>query len=432
VADETAPFRFPERRRFRMHQTLHLVIVDRDRRAALAAGYGSRWLLPVLTCSERARTAPLIARWCAERGVTGDVAGQWLGQMTSRRIDWLGAFAATSGSTIADPSLEWMPIETFSSSRSVIDYQQWALDRTLAHHALLSVDGPFGNLSWPVEVRSWIADATGSDVAATIPFRASAHEVVLGADCAHGRVYVKGLAGERESEVRLTQVLEAAAPASFARTLALERRPDSSILWLTAACPGTPGGNTHRAAQALARIQQRLLATDVPRALNVLDLDAAARWAGGLLADSACDVGGAFARVNKMGAPLTWIPMDLDPANFLVDDEDRVRFIDVDDSFLGPAPLAVATLALRCGDRTLYRTYERSWSPPLTGLDWAAFEMAATVTQSWVGWTCLERNIARGEVFIDRDLAAARVRARLAGAIDGISPSRARRAGREA
>jgi len=34
-----------------MHQSLHLLIVDRDRRTALAANYGSRWLLPMLTCN---------------------------------------------------------------------------------------------------------------------------------------------------------------------------------------------------------------------------------------------------------------------------------------------------------------------------------------------------------------------------------------------
>jgi hypothetical protein len=267
-----------------------------------------------------------------------------------------------------------------------------------------------------------------------MPYRVGAHEVVLGADYARGRVYFKGLVGERATETYLTQALAAVAPDSFARTLALERRRDSSVWWLTAACPGRPGGDAHRAAQALARVQQRVLATGAPDALSPLDLEAAARWGSELLADSSCQaiVRRHCACVTRADVPETWIPMDLDPTNILVDGEDRVRFIDLDDSFLGPAPLAIATLALRCGDRTLYRTYERSWSPALAGLDWAAFETAATVVQTWLGWTRLERNIARGEVFIDRDLAVARVRARLAGAIGGISPSPVRRGGREA
>jgi hypothetical protein len=417
-----------------MHQTLHLLIVDRDRRAALAANYGSRWLLPVVPCGERARTAPLIACWCAERGVTCDVAGQWLGHVTSRGIDWLAAIAAKSGSSVVEPSLRWMSLDLLSSRLSILDYQQKAIARTLVRGGLPSVDGPFGNLSWPDEVRTWIGEAAGSAVTSLTPYRVGAHEAVLGADCARGRVYFKGLVEERATEAHLTQALAAAAPQSFARTLALERRRDSSVWWLTAACRGRPGGDAHLAAQALARVQQRVLATGTANSTSALDLETAARWGSELLADSTCGalVRSQCARVIRANVPAAWIPMDLDPTNILVDDENRVRFIDLDDSFLGPAPLAIATLALRCGDRTLYRTYERSWSPPLTGLDWAAFETAATVVQSWLGWTRLERNIARGEVFIDRDFAAARIRARLAGAIDGISPNRARRAGREA
>ncbi len=334
---------------------------------------------------------------------------------------------------MTEPSLGWMPLDLLSSRLSVLDYQQRTIARSLVRGALPSVDGPFGNLSWTDVVRAWIGGAVGSAVISVTPYRVGAHEVVLGADCVHARVYFKGLVGERATEAHLTQELAAAAPDSFARTLALERRWDSSVWWLTAACPGRPGGDAHRAAQALARVQQRVLATGAPDGLSALDLEAAARWGNGLLAGSPCEavVRRHCARVMRADVPTAWIPMDLDPTNILEDDEDRVRFIDLDDSYLGAAPLAVATLALRCGDRTLYRTYERSWSPPLTGLDWAAFETAATVVQSWLGWTRLERNIVRGEVFIDRDFAAARIRARLAGAIGGISPCPARQGGRE-
>jgi hypothetical protein len=118
--------------------------------------------------------------------------------------------------------------------------------------------------------------------------------------------------------------------------------------------------------------------------------------------------------------------MDLDPTNILTDGESRVRFIDVDHSFLGPAPLAMATLVMRCGDRTVYRTYEQSWSPRLTDVDWEAFETAATVIQAWLGWKRLKGNIARGEVYVDGNLAAERTRQRLARAIGGVSPCRSR------
>jgi hypothetical protein len=413
-----------------MEQTLHLLILDHDRRAALAATCGSKWLLPVVTCGERTRALPLIARWLTQRGVHGDVAGQWLGCVTGLAIDWLVAIATKTGFT-TDDALEWMPFESFASSAPVLEYQQWAIARTLARGARPSINGPFGNLSWPGEVREWIGRAVGSRVSSLTPYRAGAHEVVIGADFAHGRVYFKGLAEERAIEARVTQALAAVEPASFARTLALEHRADGSVFWLTAACPGRSGGPAHRIAQALARIQQRVLATSASRELRRLDLEAAARWASALLGDSPSSetVRGHCAQVSGADVPATWIPMDLDPTNVLTDEGGRVCFIDVDDSFHGPAPLAMATLAQRCGDRTVYRTYERSWSPPRREVDWDAFETAATVIHSWLGWTRLERNVARGEVFVDRDLAAARMRARLARAIGGISPSQARQDG---
>ena len=414
-----------------MHQTLHLLIVDRDRRAALAASYGSKWLLPLATFGERARTAPLIARWCAERGVTGDVAGQWSGRVTSNAIDWLVAIAVRRGSAITDSGLQWASLDALLSAPAVLDYQQWAVAAVLTGE-LPSVDGPFGNLSWPDELRSWIGNAVGSPVTSLTPYRVGAHEVVVGADCAGGRVYCKGLTQERAAEARVTQALAAIEPESFARTLASKDRGDGSVWWLTAACPGRPGGDVHRIAQALARIQQRVLAAGVPPESPRLDLDAAAQWASALLLDSPSGdvVHRRCACVMRADVPSSWIPMDLDPTNVLIDDDERVRFIDVDDSFVGPAPLAMATLAMRRDDRTPYRTYERSWSPPLVDLDWVAFETTATVVQLWLGWQRLERHIARGDVFVDRDFAAARIRDRVVKAIDHISPCPARRGDR--
>jgi hypothetical protein len=417
-----------------MTQTLHLLIVDCDRRAALAATCRSKWLLPVVTCDERARAAPLIVRWCADRGVRGDVAGQWLGRVTSNAMDWLVAITVRRGSAITGSALQWRPFDALRSDPAVLDYQQWAVDKALTRGVLPSVAGPFGNLAWPDEARSWIGNAVGSPVTSLTPYRVGAHEVVIGADCAGGRVYCKGLTQERAAEARVTQALAAVERESFARTLAFERRRGGSVWWLTAACPGRPGGDVHRIAQALARIQQRVLATGPPREPGRLDLEAAAQWANDLVGESPCGetVRRQCARVTRADVPFTWIPMDLDPTNILVDDEDRVRFIDVDDSFLGPAPLAMAGLAMRCADRTPYRTYERSWSPPLVDLDWVAFETAAAVVQFWLGWQRLEGHLARGEVFVDRDFATARTRARLRKAIDHISLCPARRGGRGA
>jgi hypothetical protein len=326
--------------------------------------------------------------------------------VTGDAIDWLVAIAVEPARA-ASPA--WRSLDALASSASVLAYQQWALARMLARGPVPSVGGPFGNLSWPRDVRRWIGGAMESSIAELTPYRAGAHEVVVGAESTEGRVYFKGLTQERAGEPRITRALAAIEPDSFAPTIALGHRPDDSVWWLTGECRGRPCGNAHSVAEALARIQQRILATGVSRELSGLDLEAATEWAGGLLGASP---GGIRANV-----PDSWIPMDLDTTNVLVDSDGGVRFIDVDDSFIGAAPLAMAVLAARCGDRSLYRTYEESWSPALAGLDWAAFEMTAAVVQSWLGWRRLERNIARGEVFVDRELAAARTRVRLLKAI---------------
>jgi hypothetical protein len=143
------------------------------------------------------------------------------------------------------------------------------------------------------------------------------------------------------------------------------------------------------------------------------------RWASELLADRSrsAAVRQRCAIVSSADVSSAWIPMDLDPTNVLIDDDGRVRFIDVDESFLGPAPLAMALLGQRAGDRSTYRSYEASWTPVMKRLDWRAFETTARVVEAWLGWGRLQRNIARGEVNAARDLVESRIRARLAGGL---------------
>jgi len=404
-----------------MKQVLHLLVFDVEHDRVLAANCGSRWMLPVLTCDERTRALPGVARWVLERGIHGDVAGQWLGRVTDDAIDWLLPIAVepARASTVAS-SFEWRALDALASSASVIEYQQWALARTLASGPLPCVDGPFGNLCWPQDVRAWIGAAAGSPVVSLTPFRCSAHEIVVGANCGSTRVYFKGLTDDRASEARITRALAGVEPDSFARTIATARRPDGSVWWLTAECAGRPGGSVSCVAQALARIQRRVIETHpagVP--CEPLRFERMVRWASSLLDDSPGReaIGRASTRLRLAGTTPTWIPMDLDATNVLVDECDRARFIDVDDSFLGSAPLAMATLAMRCRDRTVYHTYERTWPAALARLDWPTVETAAAVIHAWLGWHRLERNIARGEVFVDRALATARIRARLVKAI---------------
>lgn len=356
-----------------MLQRLHLLVVDAERETALAARYGDRWLLPSFTCDERARTTLLAGRWCDERSIRGDVAGQWLGRMGVDAIDWLVTISASDPPVRDRAALEWIPLAVLATSRSVLDYQTHALADSLERSALPRVRGPFGCLDWPRRMREWIEARVGASCRTWTPYRVSAYEVVVGADTTRGRVYCKGLSRERATEAATTQRLAAIAPESFARTIALDTRDDGSVWWITAECPGRPADDPALVGGALASIQRRVY--------------------------------------EQTGEP--WIPMDLDPANVLVD-AGRVAFIDLDDSFTGPAPLAMAGFALRCGGDpgAAYAAYERAWPHPIP-IQWSELERAAAVFHAWCGWMRLQQHVERGELIADLNLVERKIRARL-------------------
>lgn len=377
-----------------MRQRLHILVVNCAQRTALAARYGRRWLLPVIDCGEMVRAGPLVARWCAERDVATDVAGQWLGRVDDESVDWLMMAPARPGARTDAPSLEWISLDALANRAAVLDYQSWALRRSLERTALPTVDGPFGTLDWPARVRWWMEHTLELAPVAWTPYRTGAYEAVVGLETPRGRVYFKGLAADRLREPIVTQSFAAVAPESFAHTLAFEHREDGIAWWVTAECPGRPANDPVRAAIALARLQCRLqsLAHESPH-LPRTDIS----------------------RDEFTHLPDSWMPMDLDPSNVLIDGHE-VRFIDLDDSFIGPAPQAMAAFARRCRRDTAaaYRAYEQSWSPPLEGVDWRGLEDAAMRCQSRIGWIRLVRSVERGELTADPDILRRRIEARLA------------------
>lgn len=399
-----------------MLQALHLLIVDPAAAAALTASYRTRWLLPVLRCHERARAAPAAARWAAERGTACEVAGQWLGRVGTDATDWLVVMRASSCSAPKAP-LQWTPLDSLSAAAALIDYQGWALSKSLEGGSLPSVPGPFGNLTWVDEMKGWIGASAGACRCVLTPYRVTPHEVVLGADTCCGRLYSKGLTRERASEARLTQALAAVAPLSFARTVAIRERRGHSVWWLTTECQGhaVPDGTV--IAVALGRLQRRVMASGpVRRELQHVNVERAVQWACDVVDDENCAeaIRGHAHVVGTANVPESWTPMDIDPTNVLVDESGEVHFIDLDESYFGPAPLAMATYARRCRNLSLYRVYEQAWSPPLTDVDWRSFEVVAAVVEAWRGWQRVEQNTRRGEVHGALGLAATRIRERLA------------------
>jgi hypothetical protein len=432
-----------------MRQLLHLLVVHPERRAALATWRGTRWLLPMLCCHERARAESLMSRWLAGQALSGDVIGQWLGRMTSNAdgIDWLAVISAAADPRTTPPSgLRWTPLEALRSSSALMDYQHWAVQKATQTSDLPAVNGPFGSLTWLDQVKKWLNDVAGlPDAGHVTPYRVSSHEVVLGIPTGRGRVYFKGLAPDRAIEATITSRLSALAPECFARTVALETRADGVVWWLADACPGLPltqclfGDTASRVACACADVQRRVTAMAGGGALELpkLSLSTAAAWSIRLLEASdlpeenvaacAAAIERACRRVSLADVPQSWIPLDLDPENVLLDDRGAVRFIDLDDSFLGAAPLAIATFASRTSrvqiDRgcnlaskaSLYRAYERAWlTAKFGGCDWTSFEIVSAVLEAFLGWTRIVRNTGRGEVHGVLHLAAARIAQRLA------------------
>jgi hypothetical protein len=428
-----------------MQQVLHLLIVDRDRCEGLATVLGLRWLLPVVQCPERTRGGPLADSWLAERGLGGHVIGQWLGRPTPTNdaMDWLVVVDARAPRELATvPGLRWVSLEQLKSSASVVDYQRWALEKAIPSD-VPSIAGPFGAMTWLDEAQEWVKTVVGPTTGSPICYKATPYEVVLGIAGARGPVYFKGLTGDRSAEATITSTLSAELPDSFARTLALERRADSSTWWLTEHCRGTTLAadlTCERAmlvAAALGRVQQHF--SDWTADLQVPDADMAkvAAWASAFLVEHVspetldqCDAVLARVRRTLSAVDLSrgWIPLDLDAGNVLIDNK-LVRFIDLDDSYVGAVPLPLSTF-LRRAVRTqarenwpswidaVHRAYEESWTPHLDLRErWSDIDLASTLVDCHLGWQRLVQNIERGEVHGVRELAATHTAQRLARAI---------------
>jgi hypothetical protein len=278
------------------------------------------------------------------------------------------------------------------------------------------------------------------DCTRIVPYRATPYDLVLQLHTPNGLLYFKGLAADRAAEATLTMTVAAVAPESFARTRALATQPDGTTWWVMDACPGTSASvdlTRDRAtsiASSFARLQQRIndaRASGTRLDLPVLDLSEMIAWAGESIAD-VTPLEDACARVARCGYPTAWIWVDFDPANVIVG-RDAIRFIDLDDSALGPAPIAATTFVERLRRSGLtrddvaavYEAYERAW-PSLPPLDRRAFEIVSRLVECQLAWRRVVVKTVRGEVFGIVELAREQLARRLASAIsgsdDGASP----------
>ena len=439
-----------------MRQSLHLLIVDRGRGEALVTWHGARWLLPILSVPERVRAGPLVLQWAAERRIPGQVIGQWLGRMaqTSDAVDWLTVFLASSqdkrAATSVLSNLHWVPLASLKLSTSWLAYQQWALARALSTAALPQVPGPFGTTTWIDEIQTWLDEVLHPRRARTsetiVPYRITAYEVVLQLRRADRFLYFKGFSPDKAAEAMIASNLSEIAPDSFPRTVALERKPDGTCWWLIEPCAGSVLARDltcERAVRVIAeyaRVQRRvtnyLRHGHQPLPLPTLELSPMASWGTELLRETgereecawrrdaiqvACE------RVREADVPHSCVSADLDPANVIVDSDD-VRFIDLDDCVLGPAPIAAATFARRtkrlglsCGNG-LYRSYVEAWEPPIEMHDrWCDFDVVSILVECYLSWKRVVIKTGRGEIVDLLEPARGKLVQRLTEAVSGAS-----------
>jgi hypothetical protein len=369
------------------------------------------------------------------------VLGQWFGRVASeaKSVDWLAVCALSTVSGTAAES-EWVPVRSLLSSPAWVDYQQWSVVRTLSGGGTPTAGGPFGAMTWLDDVLRWVRAVLGLSVdipsESVIPLRVTAHEVVLELGTPAGRVFFKGLSAGRASEAYLTMAMSHLVPEAFARTRAVELRNDGTIWWLMDACPGTPLSRDanpallSRIVEDCAQVQDRVshASLSVRQFLPSMDLRGTAEWAVQFLADVADDpalpdisaaIIDACERVRVADVLQSWVPADLDVNNVLIA-PNSTCFIDLDDSWYGPAPLAIARLcrrlpsALRAGTIDLVahlrRVYEGSWisGVPAHG-DWPAFDMVSTVIECHSAWQRVILAVERGDIHGILDVAKARL-----------------------
>ncbi len=440
-----------------MQQLLHLLLVNPARRTALATCLDQGWGLPIIVASESARIGPLVCRWVRERG-EGLPLGQWIGRASLHgALDWLVTVEVHSEALMPAPAgLRWTHLDTLRLSQSLVEYQQWAVARVFAASDLPTVPGPFGNLTWRGEVLCWIAKALGarsaSLEASALAHRLGAYEVVLECRSSAGRWFFKGLAPDRATEAVITGALAQMLPNAFPRTVALESRPDGSTWWLMEACPGAPLADrltldfVCRVVEAYARVQQAIADRIVAGGMMpAIDLPALVSRAASFLNDGTEQqtVAASRALIDEAcwflssNLPWSWVAPDLDPTNVIANGEE-VRFIDLDDALIGPAPLAIGTFARRVA-RALGRdhwfpastvrlvdSYERAWVPRLhLSALWRAIDLVSDLLECELAWRRVEAKVARGEVHGVIEIARRSIRHRLLRAVERYRGNRA-------
>lgn len=347
-----------------MLQRYHLILRSRNEPYLLADIRPVGWMLPVVTADARSRATSAIARFLDQFHLRGTLVCVTAGTVDTEAagIDWLSVVDVIDVvnecpirlvEEVQERILEQRPLVPVQSSL-IRTYQR--MSDTLPTR--FSRDRLADAIRWVAHCVPDL-DATGSVQA--IPHRVDLFRSTWEFRSPSAAVFLKWCGNGAFLEPALAEALVAAGGAHVPRTLAYER---ATGRWLTEGIAGKPltsdlsARTVSAAVAALARVQMNLLSAEHRlRSIGVHGesiADLAAEGDGLLdqLPGSAerPDVRAARSRIHEACRTLdrlqlrnTWIHTDLVPENIFLG-SGGVYFIDFEDPWIGPAPIALEFL----------------------------------------------------------------------------------------
>jgi hypothetical protein len=348
----------------------HIVACDRRADHVLAGESCGRWILPSVTVNVGQSLLATVARALARLGIRGNIVHE-ARMADGWQPDRLHSYCAVvMEASRRNATLRAIP--SLDPTQAVWTVQSTAVN--LVRTRLQSPSAPFDDVNEHVRAMEWMGAQIripDPDPGATTAHRRSRFHAVTSVRTPRGDVYFKAGPGRVNAEAGLTQVLRRLLPEVFAETLAHDPERE---WWLYAGVPGFPLSESFTeqdgllAVRTLARTQIRVcgeramaaqlkgreltgrilfaranetvaqLSRKTPARSKAVDRgpsDAAVLWSS-IKEDVArcCD------SLDVLQLPPTWVPSDFWSANILRD-HSATRLIDVEDSYLGPAPLAV-------------------------------------------------------------------------------------------
>jgi hypothetical protein len=364
----------------------HVAALDRAFTSVVVSTPPGGWILPFTTVHRTERVPPAIDRLLKRLDLTGQLIHEdAVVYDAARALNHAYCAVAVDTPTLPE-GLMWRSISSLTSSGALLPIQHEMLTLCLAR--LRCPTEPFDACDHLHAITSWVTtqlNARGLEiVGAPVRYRATRSDSVIEFETTAGRAYFKGGAWRWQDEVRLAQALAQCAPEHVPYTIAAD---PERCWWLTLNTDGqsldlrtADDDLLVQVVELIASLQQKVL--DEPHVLQVLsDRPLTARrlreaWdtlcamamatttarsattSSRADADQDADADITQAQIDLVHScvadtcdvleaaslPPTWIHSDLWSPNIVVRPGRQIYFVDLEDYYLGPPPLALYRL----------------------------------------------------------------------------------------